>query len=129
MPAVYHIDLEHELVTFHVSGSVDSTLLKRIADELTSDPQWKDSFDRLWDWREITELLLQLDDVKTFVEEVRQSWEAAPRVVIVARREIDLTIARLIKAMMRERLVEVFSDIEMARAYLDRAPATTEVEG
>ena len=121
MPATYQIDPERALVIFRFWGALDLALIAKISEEALADPQWRASYDRVWDGRDITGLVMSLNDVKGLVFNIEQSMEHEPRVAMVGRRETDLVIGRLIKAFMRRRPIEVFKDYDEALRWLSEA--------
>ncbi len=119
MPARYELNAASDLATLYLWGTVSADTIVEAGEALSADPGWDDSFRRLWDWREITAMVVDVKDVKGLAQRVRENWTHAPRVAIVATRPADLEIARLLKAYLQDIKLEVFKDMASALAFLE----------
>lgn len=120
MPASYELDRQRAIATLRLWGEVSGETLVEMGEALMQDPGWDETYRRLWDWRGIDTLLLELDEVKAFAQRVRENWTHAPAVAIVAQRETDLEIAHLLKAYMRLPSLGVFQSVDGALDFLQQ---------
>lgn len=105
------------------SGTVDGESLVTTLLELYGHSLWRRGYDALWDFTGITQLLLDVDDLKSLVALDHELDDVAGpgRDALAARREIDQFMGALHVALSRNspRTVRLFHSPAEAAAWLD----------
>lgn len=109
--------------TVRFTESVNGEALVASLLDLYGHALWRRGYDALWDWTSITELLLDVDDLKGLVALDHDLDDIAGpgRDALVARREIDRLMGALHVALSRDspRSVRLFHTTAAAAAWLD----------
>ncbi len=105
------------------TGTVDGEALVTSLVALYGHPLWRRGYDAVWDLTDVSELLLDVDDLKELVAlDTDFDDLAGPgRDALVAKREIDLLMGALHVALSRDspRSVRLFHTADEAAAWLD----------
>lgn len=122
MPFSYRIHAAHRLAVIKLEGALDGAVFLTILDELFTDAAWQPSFDALWDFCEVTELVSDRADVARLVARMRalESRVGPGRTALVAPRDVDDLMANLVfvLARTRQRERQVFHRMAEALAWL-----------
>jgi hypothetical protein len=99
----YSVDHPRRLVTVRVSGAVHGTQVAATYAAIYRDPACGPSFDIFWDTSRVTELILESDDLPSFVRLSQEFSTPASsgRDIILVARVLDQAIADMYAVMMR----------------------------
>ena len=118
----YSVDHPGRLVTVRISGAVHGTQVAATYAAIYRDPACGPGFDIFWDTSKVTELILERDDLPSFVRLSQEfSTSAAPgRDIIFVARLLDQAIADMYALMMRteRRAVHVCSSMDEVHQIL-----------
>lgn len=121
MPYRYRVIPSQRLGIITLHGSVSGETLLAAASAMSNDEAWSPDFDRLTDARGITDLDMGLDDLHALLHLVMEGRSRAARGAIVTSREIDATIADLLRmALRKNRPVALFATMDEALAWLGK---------
>ena len=108
-PFPYTIDPAARLATAQLSGSVRGPDIAATYATIYRDPAFGPGFDLLWDATAITELLLDLNDLPSFVRLHSEFGDVASsgRDIILVTRPMDKMMANMYATMMKKQNREV----------------------
>lgn len=115
-----HVYPDQSLSVIRLEGTVTGGDLASAIHVLLQHPDFDPGMARIWDGRQIQQLIVEPDDVGR----VRQAIAATlndlrhSRAAVVAKRDTDLTIAELFRAYIRGRPVQVFTDYDAALRWV-----------
>ncbi len=115
---------DHHLGVALFSGPLTVDDFHGVLNQLYGNPAWKPGFDALWDAREVTELVLDEQDVSTVVHHIQRlaDRKGPGRTAFVVPRDVDYAIARLLIWLTRNerRQRKAFRQMEEALVWLGR---------
>lgn len=118
----YSVDHPRRLVTVRISGAVHGTQVAATYAAIYRDPASGPGFDIFWDTSRVTELILESDDLPSFVRLSQEfSTPAKPgRDIIFVARTLDQAVADMYAVMMRteHRAVHVCSSMDEVHQIL-----------
>jgi hypothetical protein len=99
----YRIYPEEHLGTASASGRLKGVDIERMARLILYDPAWRTGFNMLWDCREITELVLDIEEVDGIARTIHAfcPQQGQAKAAIITLRETDYISARLIALWSR----------------------------
>lgn len=121
MACAYSIDPERRLGSVTLSGTVTGVDIADTIRNIYRDSAWQAGFDIYWDCSGITQLLMEKDDQRGFVELHRAHANVATgRDIIVVTRPLDYAMAMGYAAFMKHesRRVHVCRSTEEASVLL-----------
>ncbi|HTV01955.1 MAG TPA: hypothetical protein VMF13_15510 [Luteitalea sp.] len=106
MAFTYHIDPVRRVAMATVSGTVTGAELADATRTIYRDAAWGTGFDVMWDFRGLTELLIERDDMQALVDldndDQFRTLAAGGRDVFIVARELDYAMGRVYAAFARE---------------------------
>ena len=118
----YAIEPARQFCYIQIGGTVHGTALSAVAEQVYADPEMQPHFDVLWDASDIAEIVMNLDDFRSFRARViaLRGASAPGRGAIVAARDAVRSTAEYMKMTLRTdvRGVEVFYTLPSAMAWL-----------
>lgn len=114
---------EDEITTVQLVGSITGKDLLNAAQTLLDHPHFDQRPPYIWDARGVTELLLELDEMRA----IRGVWmeclkrletPVSRRSAIVAVRHVDQSTARFFRAYFREQPIRIFDNVEAAHTWV-----------
>jgi len=130
MPFRYTIDKNRQLVVSRGSGVLTKNELLSYRHQLRSDPNFDESFWRLIDLTEVTDIQVSADEI-SFLAQLNTGSPQARR-AIVANRALFNRLARMYEVMEQKlggqvELTQVFADLPSAERWLglDEPPRST----
>ena len=128
MPVSYRIDTGQQLAILTATGVTTTDDFTRALRQLAADPEWRPSYCRLWDWREIALDHVALRAIRDAARIAQDDRLACRRTAVVAVGRIDREVARAIKGSVKTHEVEVFSTMPEALAWLSATVAGEDLE-
>lgn len=104
MAHTHRIDTSRRVATLTFTGTVTGHDLVSALFALYEDPAWAPGYDAIWDFRVITELLLEEGDLKNLVALDHELDDVAGhgRDVVVVSRELDLFVGKLFLRLSKD---------------------------
>ena len=106
MASSYRIEPARRVAMATVSGTVTGAELADATRTLYRDAAWGTGFDVVWDFRGLTELLIEVDDMQALVDldndEQFRALATGGRDVFVVARDLDYAMGRVYAAFARE---------------------------
>ena len=108
MPYRHLLRPEYSLGVIRFTGLVDGADLLHAMRALYLDPVWEPSFSAVWDFREVGQLILfpsDITDLLALFEELKPRLDSVGRTAVLARRQIDRIMSRLILRQRERHIV------------------------
>ena len=106
MGSRHRISVEHNLCLLEVWGSVSDRQMLEFATRIWDDPDWYPGMHQLNDFRRLDEMLVELEDMKAFVERERERMAGYDgpdaRVAVVVKSDIHEAGISLYGMLTRE---------------------------
>ncbi len=128
MPARYRIDEEQDLCLLEVWDSTSDREMLANAVRIWEDDRWHPGMDQINDFRQLEEMIVELNDMKSFIETERKyvaGYDGPPgRVAVVVSNDLHEAAMKLYAALAREMPHEtkVFTAMNAASQWMGKDP-------
>ena len=103
MPFPYTIEVAHRVAMIRKVGRVDAARVAKTVEAVFNDRAWQPGFDTLWDDSETTELLLERQDLMSFVALQRRFADRSGpgRDVMASTRAVDRVMGQMYSVLAK----------------------------
>ncbi len=120
MPVSVNVDVEKKLVLTTCSGSISDEDLLQAREDLMANPHFDPSFDRLWDFSEVTQQQVSDATLKHLVGTSPSTGNISRAVVVsMSKDPLERVLAFIAHSRQLNRRVAVFPNRESAEQWID----------